>query len=110
MLTYNTQVAFRSLRRHPLLAAVIVAGIALGICASTTFTTVRHMFARDPLPGKSDRLFYIRMDNWDPHTPYPTNQTNAGEAIPPQISYRDAMALMRSNLPLRQSASFTGFM
>jgi putative ABC transport system permease protein len=110
MLLYNVRIAIKSLKRNPVLTAVIIGGIALGICASTTFTTVRHMFARDPLPGKSDKLFYVRMDNWDPHTPYPTNQNNAGEAIPPQISYRDAMALMRSNLPLRQSASFAAMM
>lgn len=106
MLAYNTAVATRSLRRHPLLAAVIIAGIALGIWASTTFTTVRHMFARDPLPGRSDRLFFVRMDNWDPARPYPTQAGGNGLPIPPQITYRDSMELMRSNIPLRQTADF----
>ena len=111
MLLYNLRIALKSLRRNPVLTAVIIGGIALGICASTTFTTVRHMFARDPLPGKSNNLFYVRMDNWDPHTPYPTNPNNPpGVAIPPQVSYRDAMALMRSSLPVHQSASFKGAM
>lgn len=107
MLTYNIRIAIKSLRRNPVLTAIIIGGIALGICASTTFTTVRHMFARDPLPGKSDRLFYVRMDNWDPHSPYPTGGSGNAKPIPPQLSYRDAMALMRgSNLPLHQSAAF----
>lgn len=110
MLLYNLRIAVKSLRRNPVLTAVIIGGIALGICASTTFTTVRHMFARDPLPGKSDKLFYVRMDNWDPHTPYPTSADNPGEAIPPQISYRDAMALMRSTLPVHQTAAFAAMM
>jgi len=110
MLLYNIRIAVKSLRRNPVLTAVIIGGIALGICASTTFTTVRHMFARDPLPGKSDKLFYVRMDNWDPHTPYPTSADNPGEAIPPQISYRDAMALMRSTLPVHQTAAFAAMM
>jgi len=110
MLAYNLRIAIKSLRRNPVLTAVIIGGIALGICASTTFTTVRHMFARDPLPGKSDKLFYVRMDNWDQHTPYPTDADNPGEAIPPQISYRDALALMRSNIQLRQSVSFPAMM
>jgi len=110
MLLYNLRIAVKSLRRNPVLTAVIIGGIALGICASTTFTTVRHMFARDPLPGKSDKLFYIRMDNWDPHTPYPTSSDNPGEAIPPQISYRDAMALMRSTQPVHQTATFAAMM
>jgi len=110
MLLYNLRIAVKSLRRNPVLTAVIIGGIALGICASTTFTTVRHMFARDPLPGKSDKLFYVRMDNWDPHTPYPTSSDNPGEAIPPQISYRDAMALMRSTQPVHQTATFQAMM
>jgi putative ABC transport system permease protein len=110
MLLYNLRIAVKSLRRNPVLTAVIIGGIALGICASTTFTTVRHMFARDPLPGKSDKLFYVRMDNWDPHTPYPTSADNPGEAIPPQLSYRDAMALMRSTQPVHQTATFPAMM
>jgi putative ABC transport system permease protein len=110
MLLYNVRIAIKSLRRNPVLTAVIIGGIALGICASTTFTTVRHMFARDPLPGKSSNLFYVRMDNWDPHTPYPSNQNTKGPTIPPQISYRDAVALMRSNIPMRQTAAFGAMM
>jgi len=106
MLAYNTRVAAKSLRRHPLLTAIIVAGIALGIWASTTFTTVRHMFARDPLPGRSDRVFYIRMDNWDPAAPYPTDGRGKQKAIPPQITYRDSLELMRSQIPLRQTADY----
>jgi putative ABC transport system permease protein len=107
MFTYNLRIAIKSLRRHPLLTAVIVAGIALGICASTTFTTVRHMFARDPLPGRSSRLFYVRMDNWDPARAYPDDGSgNNPHHLPTQVAYRDAMELMRSNIPLRQSAMF----
>ena len=111
MLAYNTRIATRNLKRNPLLAAIIVAGIALGICASTTFTTVRHMFARDPLPGKSSRIFYVRMDNWDPAQAYPDagGGTNPHH-LPTQITFRDAMELMRSNIPLRQSAQFQSSM
>jgi len=105
MLSYNTKIAIKSLRRHPLLAAVIIAGIALGIWASTTFTTVRHMFARDPLPGRSERLYFIRMDNWDPARPYESNGAS-GLKIPPQLTYRDSMELIRSSIPVRQTAAF----
>jgi putative ABC transport system permease protein len=107
MFAYNLRIAIKSLRRHPLLTGVIIAGIALGICASTTFTTVRHMFARDPLPGRSSRIFYVRMDNWDPATPYPDDGTGTNpHHVPPQVAYRDAMELMRSNIPVRQSVMF----
>jgi putative ABC transport system permease protein len=106
MLAYNTTVATKSLRRHPLLAAVIITGIALGIWASTTFTTVRHMFARDPLPGRSDRLFFVRMDNWGPARPYPTTDGGNALPVPPQVAYRDAMELMRASIPVRQTADY----
>jgi putative ABC transport system permease protein len=105
MFAYNTRIALKSLRRNPVLTAIIIGGIALGICASTTFTTLRHMFARDPLPGRSSQLFYLRMDNWDPAKAYPDND-NSGKAIPAQISYRDTMELIRSNIPVRQTADY----
>jgi putative ABC transport system permease protein len=69
MVFYNLRLALLSLRRNRILSAVIVGGIALGIAVSTMFSTMRHAFARDPLPGKSDHLYYVRMDSWDPLKP-----------------------------------------
>ena len=37
MLSYYVQTALRSLRRTPILTAVLIGAIALGICISTTF-------------------------------------------------------------------------
>lgn len=112
MLAYNTRIATKSLKRNPMLTAIIIAGIALGICASTTFTTVRHMFARDPLPGKSDKLFYLRMDNWDPAAAYPQGESGPKNPhpLPPSITFRDAVELLRSNIPARQTASYFAMM
>ena len=104
MLTYNVRIAFKSLRRNPYLTALLLAAIALGICISTTFTTLRHAFAKDPLPGHSSTLFYVRMDNWDPAQPYPSGDPHA---LPPQVSYPDLRALMKSAIPTRQTGSFT---
>ena len=30
------------------------------------FSTMRHAFAKDPIPQKSDVLHYVRLDTWDP--------------------------------------------
>src|ERR1700694_6152460 len=103
MLLYNIRIAVKSLRRNPYLTALLLAAIAIGICVSTTFTTLRHAIAKDPLPGKSSKLFYVRMDNWDPAQPYPGDDP---KALPPQISYHDMRELMKSPLPTRQTASF----
>jgi len=106
MLAYNLRIAWKSLRRNPWLTAIIVGGIALGICASTTFTTVRHMYLRDPLPGKSQKLFYVRLDDWDVSRPYPNDGRTNRRGVPPQITYRDAIELWRSKIPVRQTMGF----
>jgi putative ABC transport system permease protein len=103
MLLYNIRIAAKSLRRNPYLTAVLLAAIALGICISTTFTTLRHAFARDPMPDRSDKIFYVRMDNWDPAEAYPDGGPNP---VPTQISYPDMRELMKSPIPVRQSGSF----
>ena len=101
MLLYNLRIALKSLRRNLGLSVLIVGGIALGIAVATLFSTIRYALARDPLPGKSDRLHYVRLDNWDPAKPHPND---AG--IPPQITYRDMVEIMRSGIPARQSGMF----
>src|SRR5438067_1518772 len=76
--------------------------------ALAAFTTVRHMFARDPLPGKSNKLFCVRMDNWDPANAYPQGEEGLKNPhpLPPQITLRDANELLRSNIPVRQTATY----
>ena len=102
MLLHNIWIAWKSLKRSPTLSVLIVACIALGIAFATTFATVRHAFTKHPLPDKEHVLRYIRLDNWDPRQAYPGDRP---DALPPQITYRDAMALERSPLPVRQTAS-----
>lgn len=107
MVRYNLKIATKSLRRNPVLTAIIIGGIALGICVSTTFTTVRHMFTRDPLPGKSDRVFYVRLDNWDKDQAYPQSSDIGNvHRVPPQIPYKDALELSRSPIPVHQFLSY----
>lgn len=105
MLSYNLKIALKSLRRNPVLTTLLIAGIALGICVSTSFVTLRHMYTQDPLPGKSDQVFYVRLDSW--------GREPAGEepdSVPDQITYRDARGLLRSTVPVRQTPSFISSM
>lgn len=103
MFLYNVRIALKSLRRNPILTVLLISAIALGICVSTTFVALRHIFEKDPLPGKSQNLFYVRMDNWDPSRAYIAEDPRS---LPYQITYRDAKALLRSDIPTRQTASF----
>jgi putative ABC transport system permease protein len=103
MLAYNIKIAIKSLRRNPVLSVLLIGAIALGICVSTTFIALRHIFEKDPLPGKSSSLFYVRLDNWDPARAYIAEDPTS---IPSQITYRDMQALAKSKIPTRQNVSF----
>lgn len=62
MLRYYFSLALRSFRRSRVLTALMVLAIALGIGSSMTTLTVFHVLSGDPLPGKSDKLYYPQLD------------------------------------------------
>jgi putative ABC transport system permease protein len=101
MLLYNLRLAWKSIIRHPVLTGLIVAGIALGVAVSTTFLTVYHVLSQDPIPGKSDRLFYVRLDSWGGNQPY----SDTGEP-PAQLTYRDVRGIEPSTVPVRRTPMF----
>jgi len=69
MFGYYLDLAVRSLKRNKVLTALMVIAIAVGIGASMTTLTVMHLLSGDPLPGKSDTLFYPQVDA-DPTTDF----------------------------------------
>ena len=99
MFGYNLRLAWKSIRRNPILSVLIIGGIALGVAISTAFITVYHVFSADPVPNKSGVLHYVQMDHWDPKGGGHTHDSG----IPPQVTYRDMRAIMRSDIPVRQS-------
>lgn len=101
MFTYYLQLGLRSLKRNPILTALMVAGIALGIAASMTTLTVMHLMGSDPIPWKSDKLHYVQLDNWSPD-----EAANDDGSPPDQVTYRDAMALMEAAKADKQAAMF----
>ena len=70
MLAYQIRLALKSIRRNPILSSLIVGGIGLGIAVSMTFITGHYMMSGDPLPAKSDRLFVVQIDAWNPDRPW----------------------------------------
>ncbi len=101
MFGYYLELGMRSLRRSPVLTALMVLGIALGIAASMTTLTVMHLTGSDPIPWKSAKLFHVQLDNWD------VNQAFGDDGSPPdQVTYRDATALMQAGKADKQTAIF----
>ena len=101
MFSYYLQLGLISLRRNPILTALMVFGIALGIAATMTSLTLMHIMGSDPIPWKSEKLHYVQLDNWDP------NQAYSEDGSPPdQVTYRDAAALMEAGKADKQAAMF----
>lgn len=100
MFSYYLKLGWLSIRRNPLLSMLMVAAIAVGIGASMSIITVNYIMSSNPIPHKSDQLFYVQLDNWDP------NNTDEDANEPPdQVTYLDAMALMKAGKAYRQIAS-----
>ena len=100
MFSYYLRLGWLSIRRNPLLSSLMVAAIAVGIGASMTIITVNYVMSGNPIPQKSDQLFYVQLDNWDPN-----NQDDDGFEPRDQVTYLDAMALMKAGKAYRQIAS-----
>jgi len=62
MIGYYLGLAWRSLRRNVVLTILMIVAIAFGVGASMTTLTVLHVLSADPIPQKSDRLFYVQLD------------------------------------------------
>ena len=100
MFSYYLKLGWLSIRRNPLLSTLMVAAIAVGIGACMSIITVNYVMSSNPIPHKSDQLFYVQLDNWDP------NGTDDDADEPPdQMTYLDAMALMKAGKAYRQIAS-----
>jgi putative ABC transport system permease protein len=102
MFTYYLQLAFRSFRRNRILTALMVVAIALGIGTSITTLTVFHVLAGDPIPNKSDRLFYVQLD------PRPLTGYHPGDEPAQQLTRLDAETLLREKHAKRQAMMSAG--
>lgn len=103
MLLYNLRLSWISLRRTPFLSALAVGAIGIGIAVAVACTTIYYLLAKDPLPGKSQNLHYVRLDSWNPSRPF---SDNFPERPPDQVTWRDAMALLESDIPAHKTATF----
>lgn len=103
MLWYQVRIALKSLGRNPVLSALMVCAVALGVGVSTTFVTGYYIFSLNPVPHKSDVLHYVEMDNWDPNKAW---RDDDPKAVPDQVTYRDMVEIMKSDIPTYQGGSF----
>jgi len=100
MFNYYLRLGLRSLKRNAVLTALMITAIAVGIGAAMTTLTVFRAMSGNPIPQKSSQLFAPQIDNWGPDRP----EGLSSDHLEFQLSYTDAMALMKARAAKRQSA------
>ncbi len=103
MFNYNVKLALKSMQRNPIMTGLMVAALAVGIGVSMTTLTVYYLMSSDPIPEKSDVLFAVTMDSWDPLRPFDDDHP---ERAPHQVTYHDAERLLANARGRRQVAMF----
>lgn len=99
MFIHNLRLGTRSLRRNPVLTALMIMSIGFGVAASMITYAVFRAVSGNPIPQKSSVLFVPQIDNWGP------TYNREGEP-PPALNYIDAMALMRAKKAEHQTVFF----
>lgn len=104
MFSYYLRLAMTSIRRTPVLSALMVLALGLGIGAFMTTFTVYYLMSGDPIPHKSDVLYAVQLDNWDPND----DPTESASDVQPQLTYQDGQHLMNSDTPATRQVHMYG--
>jgi len=101
MFQYYMKLGLLSIRHNPILSALMVAAIAVGIGACMTIVNIDYVMSGNPIPHRSDVLFHVQVDSWDPY------EAAADPDLPPrQVTYRDGTALHAAKKARRQVLSY----
>lgn len=101
MFRYYLKLGALSIRANPMLSALMVAAIAIGIGACMTIVTVRYVMSDNPIEHRNDVLYHVQLDNWNPAEAY-----EDPDLPPEQVTYLDATALHEAGRARRQVTSF----
>jgi putative ABC transport system permease protein len=98
---YYLKLGLFSIRKNPILSSLMVAAIAVGIGACMTIINIDYVMSGNPIPHRSDVLYHVQVDSWDPNDPY-----EDPDLPPEQLTYLEGNALWRANKARRQTLSY----
>lgn len=101
MFGYYLKLGALSIRRNPVLSSLMIAAIATGIGAFMTVFTIDYVMSGNPIPHKSEVLYHVQLDSWDPD-----NAAVDPDLPPQQVTYRDGTSLLAAGKARRQVLSY----
>ncbi len=99
MFAYHLRLGLKSLRRNPVLTALMIGAIGLGIGVCLTTLNVYSLVSGNPLASRNNITYAVQMDGWDPNEPMDKKRP---ELAPFELTYRDAQAVYESEIPDRK--------
>ncbi|HTC54148.1 MAG TPA: ABC transporter permease [Steroidobacteraceae bacterium] len=105
MLRYSFQLALRGLKRNLALTVLTVAAVGVGIGTCMTVLTTLVGMSGNPIPDKSSQLFVPQIDVAGPAARRSSGGPD-GAKLPSQLTYRDAVALLKAHRGVRQTAMY----
>ena len=102
MFAYYLALARRSFKRNVALTVLMVIAIAFGVGASMPTLTVLHVLSIDPIPGKSQQLYFVQLD------PVRALGYMPGQEPEEQMTRLDSEALLRAARADRQAMMTSG--
>lgn len=103
MLAYYARIGIIGLRKQPILSALMVLAIGVGVATAMTALTVMHRLGADPLPERSAVVHAIAIDNWDNDNAW--GDRHGEELAPDQLTWKDGQALYAAARKLEHARS-----
>jgi putative ABC transport system permease protein len=101
MFRYYLKLGVLSVRKNPVLSGLMVAAIAVGIGACMTMVNIQYVMGGNPIPHRSDLLYHVQLDGWDPNQP-----AQEPDKPPDQVTWLDGSALLSAAKARRQVLSY----
>jgi putative ABC transport system permease protein len=74
MIWYQTQLAWRSMRKNPGLSLLMIVAIGFGVAAAMVTYTSHHLMQSNPLAHKDSLVAMLQTDAWHEREPFPGRQ------------------------------------
>lgn len=91
---YYFRLAWLSLKKTPVLSALMALAIAVGIASCLTVLTMYSVISSNPMAHKNDQIAAIQLNAWGDEDGYYENN-----GIPVSLTYKDAVAIYESGVP-----------
>lgn len=101
-LSYYFKLALLSIRQTPLLSALVVVIMAIGISAPAIFESIHQAWAHNPLADKNDRLFVVQLQAQETD-PAANPSITTIDNLPLRLDKHNTLALRDNAISLRQS-------